>query len=184
MSGTLSSDAAAGPQPAAAARSRPVGEVVFAVAVVALGAFALVDARTINVPITAGAMGPRVMPYLVGGLLVLSGLGALATLLRGGHGEAEESEDLDPKANTDWATVGILVAIVAAHIALIRPLGWPVAAAVLFGGVAVTLGARPVWRAIALGLVVALVIQAAMAGGLGVSLPAGPLFERVTILRG
>jgi len=184
VSTTPSSDAAAGPPAAAAARSRPVGEIVFAVAVVALGAFAMVDARTIPVPITAGAMGPRVMPYLVGALLVLSGLGVLATVLRGRRGEAEDSEDLDPRAHTDWATVAILVAIVAAHIALIRPLGWPVAATVLFGGVAVTLGARPVWRAVALGLVVALIIQAAMAGGLGVSLPPGPLFERVTILRG
>lgn len=177
-------DAAAADQAAAAVRSRPVGEVVFAVAVVALGAYALVDARNINVPITAGAMGPRMMPYLVGGLLVLSGLGVLLTLVRGGHGEAEEGEDVDPRAHTDWGTVAVLVAIVVAHIALIRPVGWPLAATVLFGGTAVTLGARPVWRAVALGVVVALVIQAAMAGGLGVSLPAGPLLERVTIFRG
>ncbi len=183
MTEPSSSTAAAGAQPAAA-RSRPVGEVVFAVAVVALGGFALVNAGTINVPITAGAMGPRVMPYLVGGLLVLSGLGVLVTLLRGGRGEAEDGEDVDPHANTDWATVAILVAIVVVHILLIRPVGWPLAATVLFGGTAVTLGARPVWRAIALGLVVALLIQAAMAGGLGVSLPAGPLLERVTIFRG
>lgn len=168
----------------AAARSRPVGEIVFAVAVIALGAYALVDARTINVPLTAGAMGPRMMPYLVGGLLVVSGLGVLLNLLRGGHGQAEQGEDVDPRADTDWTTVALLVAIVVAHILLIRPVGWPAAATVLFGGTAVTLGARPVWRAVVLGLVVALVIQVAMAGGLGVSLPAGPLLERVTIFRG
>lgn len=175
---------AAGSTPAAGSASRPIGEVVFAVAVVATGGYALLNAGSINVPITAGALGPRTMPYLVGGLLVLSGLAVLLSIVRGGHGQAEDSEDVDPLAHTDWATVAILVAIVVAHIALIRPVGWPLAATVLFAGTAVTLGARPVWRAVLLGFVVALIIQAAMAGGLGVSLPAGPGLERLVIFRG
>ncbi|MGO1511390.1 MAG: tripartite tricarboxylate transporter TctB family protein [Actinomycetales bacterium] len=175
---------AVGQVPAAVRRPLPVGEIVFAVAVVALGAYILLDAGNINVPITAGAMGPRTMPYLVGGLLVLSGLGVLATLARGGRGETEESEDTDSAAGTDWGTVGILVAVVIAHIALIEPIGWPFAATVLFAGTAVTLGARPIWRTLLVGLVMALVIQVAMAGGLGISLPAGPLLEGVEIFRG
>lgn len=162
----------------------PIGEIVFALAVVALGAYALLDARTISVPLTAGALGPRAMPYIVGTLLVLSGGAVLLALSRGRRGHADDSEDLDPTANTDWLTVVLLVAVVLVHIALIRPIGWPFAATVLFAGVATVLGARPVWRAALIGLALALLIQIAMAGGLGVSLPAGPLLDGVSIFRG
>ena len=57
-------------------------------------------------------------------------------------------------------------------------------AAVLFGGAAVVLGARPVWRAIAFGVALALLVQVIFAGILDVSLPPGPLFEGVSILGG
>jgi putative tricarboxylic transport membrane protein len=165
-------------------RRRPVGEVVFAVAVTVLGAYAIIDARTINVPLTAGALGPRAMPYLVGGLLVVSGVSVLVAVLRGKTAGADDGEDIDPRANTDWRTVFLLVAVVVVHIVLIEPLGWPVAATALFTGTAVILGARPWWRAGLLSLAIALVIQAAMVGGLGVSLPAGPLLDGLTIFRG
>ena len=67
---------------------------------------------------------------------------------------------------------------------LIIPAGWPVAAAVLFSGSAIVLGARPWWRATVIGVLLALVLQASFAGGLGVALPAGPLLEGVSFLNG
>lgn len=169
---------------AAGVRPRPVGEIVFAGLVVALGVYALLDAGTINVPLTAGALGPRAMPYIVGALLVLSGGAVLVALATGRRGSADDSEDVDPDVRTDWLTVALLVAVVIVHIFLIRPVGWPVAATVLFAGVAIVLGARPRWRAVAVGLVLALLVQVAMAGGLGISLPAGPLLEGIAIFRG
>ena len=162
----------------------PVGELGFAGGVAALGAFALVRAGSINEPITAGSMGPRVLPYMVGGALVLSGLAVVAAVLRGRRGEAEQGEDVADDEHTDWVIVGMLVALLLVHVFLIVPAGWPVAATVLFGGSAIVLGAKPWWRAVAIGLLLALVLQAAFAGGLGVSLPAGPLFEGVSFLRG
>ena len=167
-----------------AAGRKPVGQIVFAAAVIGLGIFAVLDARNINVPLTAGVMGPRVMPYLVGALLMLSGAAVLVAVLLNKTGSAEEGEDVDLEANTDWLTVALLVAVVLVHIVLIRPAGWPIAGTVLFAGTAVVLGARPWWRAALIGLVLAVVIQVAMAGGLGISLPAGPLLEEVSILRG
>jgi putative tricarboxylic transport membrane protein len=174
---------AADPRVAAAPRP-PVGELVFAAAVAGLGAFALARAHTISEPVTAGSVGPRLFPYVVGAALVLSGVAVAVGVLRGRLGPAEESEDIAAGAETDWATVGALVGIVALHIVLIVPLGWPVAAAVLFTGCAWTLGARPRWRAAVIGSLLALVLQALFAGGLGVSLPAGPLLEGVGFLRG
>lgn len=165
-------------------RTTPVGEFGFAVGVVALGVFALVRAGSINEPLTAGFMGPRTLPYLVGGALLLAGLAVAVAVLRGHRGQAEEGEDIADVDHTDWATVGMLVALLVVHIFLIVPAGWPVAATVLFAGSAVVLGARPWWRAVLIGLALALVLQAAFAGGLGVSLPAGPLLEGVSFLDG
>jgi putative tricarboxylic transport membrane protein len=165
-------------------RTTSVGELLFAGGVVALGVFALLRAGTINEPISAGSLGPRTLPYLVGGALVVSGLAVVVTVLRGDRGQAEESEDVADDDHTDWVTVGMLVALLVVHVFLIVPAGWPVAATVLFAGSAVVLGARPWWRAALIGLVLALVLQVAFAGGLGVSLPAGPLLEGVSFLDG
>lgn len=167
-----------------AERTVPVGELGFAGGVVALGVFALVRAGSINEPLTAGSMGPRALPYLVGGALVLSGLAVVAAVLRGHRGEAEHGEDVADDEHTDWRIVGMLIALFLVHVFLIIPAGWPVAATVLFSGSAIVLGAKPWWRAIMIGLLLALVLQASFAGGLGVSLPAGPLLEGVSFLRG
>jgi putative tricarboxylic transport membrane protein len=165
-------------------RTLPVGELVFAGGVVALGLFALLRAGSINEPLTAGSMGPRVLPYLVGAALVLSGAAVVAAVLRGHRGEAEQGEDVADDEHTDWLTVAMLVGLLLVHVFLIVPAGWPVAATLLFAGSAIVLGARPWWRAVVIGLLLALVLQAAFAGGLGVSLPAGPLLEGVSFLRG
>lgn len=167
-----------------AERSVPVGELGFAGGVVGLGLFALVRAGSINEPLTAGSMGPRALPYLVGGALVLCGLAVVAAVVRGHRGEAEHGEDVAADEHTDWSVVGMLVALLLAHVFLIVPAGWPIAATVLFAGSAIVLGAKPWWRAVAIGLLLALVLQAAFAGGLGVSLPAGPLLEGVSFLHG
>jgi putative tricarboxylic transport membrane protein len=165
-------------------RSFPAGELGFAGGVVALGVFALVRAGSINEPVTAGSMGPRVMPYLVGAALVVAGLAVALAVLRGQRGEAEDGEDVAAGQSTDWLTVGLLVGLFLVHIFLIVPAGWPVAATVLFGGSAIVLGAKPWWRAFAIGLVLALALQATFAGALGVSLPAGPLLEGVSFFDG
>jgi putative tricarboxylic transport membrane protein len=165
-------------------RTVPAGELGFAGGVVALGVFSLVRAGSINEPVTAGSMGPRALPYLVGAALVLSGLAVTAAVLRGHRGEAEQGEDVADDDHTDWLTVGLLVGLLLVHIFLIVPAGWPIAATVLFGGSAIVLGAKPRWRAVVIGLLLALVLQAAFAGGLGVSLPPGPLLEGVSFLNG
>jgi putative tricarboxylic transport membrane protein len=165
-------------------RTTPVGELGFAGGVVALGVFALVRAGSIDEPLTAGSMGPRTLPYLVGGALLLAGVAVAVAVLRGHRGQAEEGEDVADVDHTDWATVGMLVALLVVHIFLIVPAGWPVAATVLFAGSAVVLGARPWWRAVLIGLALSLALQAAFAGGLGVSLPAGPLLQGVPFLDG
>lgn len=165
-------------------RSLPVGEVVFAVAALGLGVATAVGALGIAVPGSAGVMGPRAFPVVVGALLVAASVAVLVGLARGRRGEPEGGEDVDPDAATDWRTAALVVLAVLAHLVLIEPLGWPIAAAVLFGGAAWALGARPWWRGPLLGLVLGLVIQVVFGVGLKLSLPAGPLLEPVPLLNG
>ncbi|QUB98757.1 tripartite tricarboxylate transporter TctB family protein [Cellulosimicrobium cellulans] len=173
----------AGATPAAGPRRRP-GELVVAGVTAALGVFVLLDAGTIVVPGSANTLGPRAFPYLVGALLLATGLVLLVAVWRGHGGQEEDSEDVDPDARTDWLTVGLLGAVLFVHVYAINLVGWPLAATLLFAGAAIVLGARPWWRAAVLGLVLALVIQVLFGGVLGLSLPPGPLLEGVTWFRG
>jgi putative tricarboxylic transport membrane protein len=153
-------------------------EAAFPAALVCLGVFALVDATTITVPGSTNVIGPRAFPYAVGALLVVTGIAVLIGLARGRHGTAEEGEDIDTELGTDWPRVAMLAASLLALVVLIEPVGWPIAATVLFGGAAWSLGARPLWRPLVVGAVLAVVTQVLFTQVLGVFLPAGP-FEAV-----
>lgn len=184
----MSSDSTAPEAPEVAdAAERPHrrwGELVLALATTALGAYVLVAAGSITVPGSTNTLGPRAFPYLVGGMLVAAGVVLTVLILSGRAGEEEGGEDVDPTVRTDWLTVVLLVVALVVHVFAINVVGWPFAAALLFAGAAVILGARPWWRAALVGLVLGLVIQVIFGGLLGLSLPAGPLLEGVPFLRG
>lgn len=160
------------------------GELLFALALVALGAITVTGARGINVPVFGADIGPRVFPYVVGTLLTILGALLCVQVLRGHVGQAADEEDIDTDRSTDWRTVFLLIAAIVAHVFLIVPAGWPIAAAVLFSTSAWVLGARPWWRAILIGVLLALTIQFAFAGLLDVSLPPGPGLDRLGIFGG
>ena len=163
---------------------RPIGEILFALLFVSVGAAGLVTAGSIPIPLSETGIGPRAFPYIVCGILVLVGTGIVAQVLRGKVGQAEEGEDLDASASTDWVALAKLVGFVILHIFLIEPAGWPVAAAVLFSGAAWSLEARPLWKAVMISVILALVLQYVFGGLLGVSLPPGPLLEGVPFFHG
>jgi putative tricarboxylic transport membrane protein len=156
-------------------RERPWAEAVFPALLTALGVFTMVDATRIFVPGSANTVGPRAFPYAVGALLIAAGVVLLISLARGKHGVAEDSEDVDSDVGTDWVTVAKLTGSFAALVVLVEPLGWPIAATLLFGGAAWSLGARPWWRPTLVGAVLAVVVHIAFTQLLGLFLPAGPL---------
>lgn len=162
----------------------PVGELLFAAGVASLGVYALLRAPSIQEPFATGPLGPRTLPYVVGTMLLVLGVATIVAILLGHRGEAEQSEDVDENAGTHWPTVGLLLGLFVVHAFLIVPFGWPVAGAVLFIGAAVIFGARPLWRAVVGGAVLALVVQAVFAGLLGVSLPPGPVLQGLGVFGG
>jgi putative tricarboxylic transport membrane protein len=168
----------AGNDPAGTSPSRSkLGEYIFAALALALGIFVFVGAFSIRVPGAGTQVGPRVFPFLVGTILIVSAAMVVVDVLRGRLADLEEGEDIDSAAKTDWVTLAKITAFVVAHIALIEVIGWPFAAAVLFGGVAWSLGAKRWWVALLIGLALGLIIYILFGGLLGLSLPSGPLLN-------
>lgn len=155
--------------------SQKLGELIFALLALGLGVFVLVGAFGIRAPGSGTQVGPRVFPYLVSAILILSAAMVVIGILRGRLADQEESEDIDAGAKTDWVTLAKLVGFVIAHLVLIDLIGWMLAAAVLFGGVAWSLGAKKWWVALLTGLALGFVVQLVFGGFLGLSLPLGPL---------
>lgn len=175
-SGTSPARPPAGESPAGAAAVRSkLGEYLFAGLALALGVFVFVGAFSIRLPGAGTQVGPRVFPFLVATILVISAAMVLIGVVRGHLAELEEGEDVDTHAKTDWITLAKITGFVVAHIALLEPIGWPFAAAVLFGGVAWSLGAKRWWVALLIGLALGFAVYLLFGGLLGLSLPSGPL---------
>jgi putative tricarboxylic transport membrane protein len=177
--------AASGGAPAQRSARTPIGEVVFAAASAALGAYTVIGAGFIRVPPgSASVLGPRVFPYAVGVLLLVASVAVMVQIARGHRGVPDEGEDVDPDAPTDWLAVAKLVVFFLSQLVLIDLAGWPIAVTVLFAGAAWSLGAKRWWIAVVVGLGLGLVTQLVFGAWLGLSLPAGPLLNWIPIFDG
>ena len=135
-------------------------------------------------PGSASVLGPRFFPYFVGAILLVASVVVIIDIARGHRGQPDEGEDVDVNAKTDWRTVLLLMLCFLSLLVLIELAGWPFAAAVLFGGAAITLGAKRWWVALLIGLGLGLVTQLVFGVWLGLSLPAGPLLNWIPIFNG
>jgi len=142
----------------------------------AVGAVVLWDASRITVPYSVSdVVGPKTMPVLVGSLLVLTAVLLAVNVLRGGHGEAEEGEDVDLSHPTDWKTVLPLIGFFVLNIVLIGPLGWVISGSIMFWGSVWSLGSRHYVRDGLVSVVLAVGTFYGFYLGLGIHLPAGIL---------
>lgn len=159
------------------ARRRQLEEAVLAGFFVVLGVVVLLGSFSIRVPETGIQVGPRVFPVMVSVILLASGIMVLLSVLRGRLAQPDGSEDIDPNAGTDWRTVLLLVALLASQVLLIPVIGWALSSALLFTGVALTLGAKRWWMTALIALALGGVTQLVFGGWLGLSLPVGSLLE-------
>jgi putative tricarboxylic transport membrane protein len=123
----------------------------------------------------ADVVGPRTLPFVVGGLLLACAAALALDVLRGGQGEAEGGEDVDLTHPTEWRVVVPLVGFFVANIVLVERLGWVISGAILFWGCAWTLGSRNHVRDAVVSLAIALASFYLFYVGLGIHLPAGVL---------
>ena len=162
------------------APGRNTGEVVMALLLAALGLYLILDAANIAGPGSSSQVGPRFFPYLVGGVVVATGLALALRVWRGDQGPADESEDVDPDAGTDWRAVGIIAVAFLAHALLINVVGWPLAVTLMFATVAWALGARGIVRPLIAGGIASVVVWIVFVKALNVALPGGTVLEWLT----
>jgi len=159
-------------------RSRLAGRSELGVALLlgVVGVVVLVDAAGIHAPYSqSDPVGPRTVPFVVAGLLLVCAAALAVNVLRGGHGEAEEGEDVDLTAPTEWRVVLPLVAAFVANVLLIDVLGWVISGALLFWGSSWALGSRHLVRDAVISLALSLATFYGFYLGLGILLPAGLL---------
>jgi putative tricarboxylic transport membrane protein len=159
-------------------RSRLAGRSELGVALLlgVVGVVVLVDAARIHAPYSqSDPVGPRTVPFVVAGLLLVCAAALAVNVLRGGHGEAEEGEDVDLTAPTEWRVVLPLVGAFVANVLLIDLLGWVVSGVLLFWGSSWALGSRHPVRDAVISLALSLTTFYGFYLGLGIQLPAGVL---------
>jgi len=141
-----------------------------------LGVVVLVDALRLDAPTTdSDRVGPQAFPIAVAVLLLACAALLAVNVLRGGHGQAEEGEDVDLTAPTEWRVVLPLLGVFTLNVVLIDVLGWVVSGALLFFGCAWALGSRHYVRDLVISLLMSVVTFYGFYLGLGIHLPAGVL---------
>jgi len=141
-----------------------------------VGALVIADAaRLKHIATSNDPIGPKPVPVLLGVLLLIVAALYAVDVARGGTGEAEAGEDVDPTSPVDWRTVLLLIGAFVVNLALIEPLGWVISGALLFWGSAYALGSKHHVRNLFIAAGLSLATFYAFAIGLGVNLPAGVL---------
>jgi putative tricarboxylic transport membrane protein len=164
------------PQQNPIARSVDKAQYIVCVVMVAVGAFLIYDALSLEAGFAkVDPVGPKLFPIAIGSILVVLAVVLAVAIPRGSAGEADAGEDVDPNTPGDWRTVGLLVGLFVAVIVLVNPLGWAITGTLLFAGAATILGNRHYVRNIVIGAVIAVASFYAFYSGLGIPLPAGIL---------
>lgn len=171
----MSEASAAAPEAGVAAapgRAYRVESMVFVGLLIALAVSVLLTAGAIPEPASAAGLGPRVIPYAVGGLMLAASVAVFVGQLRGRFGEPDGGEDIDLESSTSWVTTAIVVLAFVSLIITIPALGWPLAVTILFAGAAIPLGAKRWWVAVLVGFGLGVATWFAFGQLLGLSLPA------------
>lgn len=157
----------------ARARAARIEAMAFVGFLVVLSVAVLIATTTIREPPgSTNTLGARVVPFAVGGLMLVSSLAVLISQLRGRFGHAEAGEDVDLEHGTSWGVTGIVVLAFLSLIVTIPFLGWPLGVVILFTGASLALGAKRWWVSALIGLALGVVTQLVFGTLLGLSLPA------------
>jgi putative tricarboxylic transport membrane protein len=177
-----------------------MAELVVPAILVAIAVFLIIGTATMVEPPSVQRPGPAFFPgIIIGLLLIMAVLNTVQTLRtvrarRAGLLQDEQEAHLDADGDpieeippdpppgrepwpagavTDWRAVLTVLGSLVAFMVLLRPVGWIVAAAVLFWGVAYALGSRRPIFDVSVALVMSSVIQLTFGYLLGLNLPAG-----------
>ncbi|MBM3582461.1 MAG: tripartite tricarboxylate transporter TctB family protein [Alphaproteobacteria bacterium] len=151
-------------------------EALFGAGVAALGVFVLAAAEDILSP---APWGPALMPRIVGAGLLLLGLATVAERLQAQAPARGDASDDGGATDNDWRGFAWILASLAAFGLLVGPVGFPLAAALLFACVARGFGSPRSGRDFVLGLALALAATLLFAHFLGLPLSWGGALESI-----
>lgn len=153
-----------------------LGELLLSLVVVAFGAAVVWQTTQIRLTPAYSKVGPRVIPYIVGGGLVVVGIWLAAEAVTGRAAmPTADSEDADPTLPTDWRTVGLLTLSLLVYLLLIERAGFVIASALLYAGAAFAMGSRRLGQDVVIGVFLAAALFVGFTRGLDLRLPAGVL---------
>ncbi|MCT9625881.1 tripartite tricarboxylate transporter TctB family protein [Pseudarthrobacter sp. SL88] len=142
----------------------------------AAGVLVFLDANGLVTPYSkSDPVGPKTVPFIVAGMLVVCAVLLAINVLRGGKGEAEGGEDVDLEHPADWKTILPLAGAFILNILLVDWAGWVISGTVLFWGSVLALGSRHYVRDGLISVALSLLTFYGFYLGLGIALPAGLL---------
>jgi len=153
-----------------------LANLALAAGILLLGLLVLWKTGDIRLTPINSQVGPRVIPYIVGGGLVFTGLWLAIDVLRGNvpaPDAGEDAEDIDVSLPTDWVTVGIVSAALLVYYLLIERAGFVIASALLFVIAAYGMGSRKIVRDSVIGVLLSAGAYLLFTEGLSIRLPQG-----------
>ena len=156
---------------ASAPVARPWG---LGVAVIVLGLVWISGAFNIGHVATYAVVGPALFPALTGAGLVVLGALLLVAVARGERFAPQETEDADASRRPSRAAFWTTVVAGALPIVVVRPLGFPVAAALTFALTARAFGSRRLPLDLLVGFLLGAACWVLFSRLLGLSLPGFP----------
>ncbi|MDD7835936.1 MULTISPECIES: tripartite tricarboxylate transporter TctB family protein [Paenarthrobacter] len=141
-----------------------------------VGVLVFLDANGLVTPYSkSDPVGPKTVPFIVAGILLVCAVMLAINVIRGGKGEAEEGEDVDLTHPADWKTILPLAGAFLLNILLIDWAGWVISGTILFWGSVLALGSRRYIRDGIISVALSLLTFYGFYLGLGIALPAGLL---------
>ena len=144
------------------------------VAVIAWGLAWLYGALSLPQAATYAVVGPGFFPAVIGAGLVLLGVLLLVAVARGERFEPQDVEDADATRAPSRAAFWTTVAAGVIPVFVIRPLGFPIAAALTFALTARAFGSRRLLLDVGVGLLLGVACWLLFSRLLGLSLPGFP----------
>ena len=152
---------------------RHTGQILVAVGVLIFGAALAFGTSQLPEATGYAKVGPRLMPTIVSGGLILLGLLLLKEALFGGFREIDEAEAATNP--TDWRAFAWITAGIIANGILMVPVGFVISGTLLFVLAARGFGSKAWVKNAIIGLIIAVATYAFFNYGLGLGLPRGIL---------
>jgi putative tricarboxylic transport membrane protein len=149
-----------------------IPEVALGTSAVLLGSYVAIDAAGYHDGSTYDGLGPSLLPYIIGGGLILTGLTILIRSLLG-RASARTAERID------WIPVALITLGLIIPIPFILMLGWVPVVTVVFAVGARAFGSRRTVLDLGLGFAFGAVTLLIFNYGLGLNLPVGWVFTRL-----